>query len=87
LVRTEHVFVEDVHRDLDEGRVGYPTVRCKEGEKVLSLVQEKRRGKEADEDSRAIMTSLDFSDLVRLDLVHSDFVRLGVVLDRDLSRH
>lgn len=35
----------------------------------------------------AVVTSSDFAELVSSDLGHGDLVGLGVVLDRDLSRH
>ena len=36
-------------------------------------------------DPGAVMSSSDFAELIRADLVHGDFVGLEVVLDRDLG--
>lgn len=74
------MVIEDVHGDLDQGRVGNPSDNDKRIRPGLTTCKKWR-------DSRSIVSSGNFSQLVCLDLVHSGLVRSVVVLDRDLRRH
>lgn len=78
LIGTEHVFIEDICRDLVNERVCNPSSFA---ERLILLL---RNGIITTD---TIMTGSHFAQLVSSNLVHCFLVRLFITLDRDLCRH